>query len=105
MKPFDIFITFMSWDGGGKRRPVMVFILGKSTVDIYQITSKYENKSESVRSQFFKIDDWKQAGLDMQSYIDTGTLITLSTEAFKNKAPIGRLTENDKRRLLEFLDS
>jgi len=54
-------------------------------------------------AQFFKIDDWAQAGLDRQSYVDTGTLITLSLSAFKNKNPIGRLTEADKQKLLEFL--
>ena len=63
MKPFDIFITFMSWDGGGKNRPVLVFILGNDTVDVYQITTKYEEKSETIQSQYYKLDDWVQAGL------------------------------------------
>ncbi|MDR1736051.1 MAG: hypothetical protein LBR85_04175 [Oscillospiraceae bacterium] len=105
MKPFDIFIAYISWDGGGKNRPVLAFILGDNTVDIYQITSKYEGKSEAIRSQYFTINDWKQAGLDMQSYIDTGTLITLSMATFKNNTPIGTLTENDKHRLLAFLNN
>ncbi|MDR1736453.1 MAG: hypothetical protein LBR85_06260 [Oscillospiraceae bacterium] len=103
MKPFDVFIAFLSWDGGGKNRPVLAFILGESTVDIYKITSKYDNKSEAVQSQYFKINDWEQSGLDKQSYIDTGTLITLPAEAFKNRGAVGRLTENDKHRLYEFL--
>ena len=103
MKPFDIFITYMSWDGGGKDRPVLAFIIGDDIVDVYQITTKYEDKSESIRAQYFKINDWTQAGLDKPSYVDTGTLIDLSTAAFKNKKPIGKLTEGDKLRLLEFL--
>jgi len=103
MKPFDIFITYMSWDGGGKNRPVLAFVLGNDTVDVYQITTKYEGKSEAVRAQYFKIDDWAQAGLEAQSYVDTGTLITLTMATFKDKTPIGRLTENDKQRLFEFL--
>ena len=58
MKPFDIFITYMSWSGGGKNRPVLAFIVGDGTVDIYQITTKYESKSEVIRAQYFKISDW-----------------------------------------------
>ena len=103
MKPFDIFIAHISWDGGGKNRPVLAFMLSDGTVDIYQITTKYEDKSEAIRAQYFKINDWTQAGLDMQSYVDTGTLITLSMVTFKNKNPIGKLTENDKLRFLDFL--
>ena len=103
MKPFDIFITYMAWGGGGKERPVLAFILGDNTVDIYQITTKYEDKSEAIKAQYFKINDWIQAGLNSQSYIDTGTLITLVLETFKDKTPIGELSEADKKRFLEFL--
>jgi hypothetical protein len=104
MAPFDIFIAYVSWGGGGKDRPVLAFILGADTVDVYQITTKYEGKSEGIRAQYFRIDDWAQAGLDKPSYVDTGTLIELSIMAFKGKTPIGGLTENDKLRLLEFLN-
>jgi hypothetical protein len=103
MKPFDIFIIYMSWDGGGKDRPVLMFIVGDDAVDVYQITTKYEDKSESIRAQYFTINDWARAGLDKPSYVDTGTLIDLSTAVFKDKKPIGKLTEGDKLRLLEFL--
>ena len=103
MKPFDIFIAYMSWDGGGKDRPVLAFIVGDDTVDVYQITTKYEDKSENIQAQYFKFNYWVQAGLDKPSYIDTGTLIDLSTSAFNGKKPIGKLTEGDKLRLLEFL--
>ena len=105
MKPFDIFITYISWDGGGKNRPVLVFVSGDDSVDVFPITTKFEDKSETVRARYFKINDWKQAGLDTQSYVDTGTLILLSTATFKNKTPIGKLTGNDKLLLLEFLNS
>ena len=104
MKPFDIFVAYMSWDGGGKNRPILAFILGDDTVDIYPITTKYEGKSEEIRAQYFKINDWVQAGFDTQSYVDTGILITLSMITFKHTTPIGRLTEADKQRLLGFLE-
>ena len=104
MKPFDIFIIYLSWGDDGKNRPVLVFVLDDEVVDIYQITTKYEEKGEAVREMYFKIVDWVQAGLEKQSYIDTGTLISLPIAALKNKTPIGKLTENDKLRLLEFLN-
>jgi hypothetical protein len=105
MKPFDIFIVYLSWGSDGKSRPVLAFVVDDNSVDVYPITSQYENKSEAIRAQYFKISDWAQAGLDKQSYVDIGTLITLPLSAFKNKPPIGRLTENDKQRLFAFLSS
>ena len=105
MKPFDIFITNMSWGNGDKHRPVLVFIIDENNVEIYRITTQYENKSSDIKALYFKIDDWKQAGLVKQSYVDIGTLITLPNDIFKNKTSIGKLTENDKQRLLEFLSN
>ena len=66
---------------------------------------RYEGKSKSIRAQYFKINDCPQAGLDKPSYVDTGTLIELPMTAFKGKAPVGKLTENDKFQLLEFLNN
>ena len=105
MKPFDIFITYLSWESGGKSRPVLAFIVGDDSIDVYQITTQYKNKSEAVRGKFFQINDRAQAGLDKLSYIDTGTLITLSLSVLTNNKSIGVLTEGDKQRLLEFLES
>ena len=105
MKPFDIFIAYLSWDDGGKTRPVLVFVLSDSVVDVYPITTKYDNKSEFVRAKYFKINDWSISGLDALSYVDTGTLISLPINALNNQIPIGELTENDKLRLLEFFNS
>jgi hypothetical protein len=103
MKQFDLFIAFISWNEGGKDRPVLAFIIDKNNVDVYQITTQYESKSKEVQALYFKISDWKKSGLTKQSYVDTGTLITLSIDTFKGKTPIGELSENDKQRFLEFL--
>ena len=102
MKPFDIFITYISWGEDGKNRPVLVFVINESEVDVYPITTRYNDKSEAVRSTYFKINDWMTSGLDFQSYINTGTLITLPINVLKNKTAIGELTESDKLRLLDF---
>ena len=104
MSPYEIYIIYMAWGSGGKVRPVLAFIVDESTVDIYQITSQYESKSKEIQALYFKINDWAQAGLEKPSYVDTGTLITLSIDTFKGKTPVGRLTDTDKQRLFEFFN-
>jgi len=103
MNPFEIFITHISWGSGGKSRPVLVLLLKDDSVSVYPITTQYENKSEAIRARYFKLNDWAQAGLARQSYIDTGTLIKLPLSTIDKKKPIGRLTTADKQKLLYFL--
>ncbi len=103
MKPFEIFIVYISWGSGGKSRPVLAFLQGGNKISVYPITSQYDDKSEAIKARCFKINDWSRSGLDKQSYIDTGTLISLPTSVVDSKKPIGQLTNEDKQRLLEFL--
>jgi hypothetical protein len=102
MNPFDIYITYVSWGQGGKHRPVLVVKKAKSTVTFFPITSKYHTKSKAIRSVYYKIIDWKAAGLDVQSYIDTATELTAPITAFKGSS-IGKLSKADKISLLKFL--
>ncbi|MCL1859870.1 MAG: hypothetical protein FWF92_11640 [Oscillospiraceae bacterium] len=103
MKPYDIFMAYISWGDGGKSRPVLVYALDNALVRIYPITTQYGNKSEAIKAKYFEIKNWSQSGLDKQSYIDTGTRLTQNLSAFYNFNPIGALTEVDKKRLIEFL--
>jgi hypothetical protein len=109
MEPFELFITYISWgssashESGGKDRPVLVLLLSENTISVYPVTTQYENKSEAVKAQYFKINDWQQTGLGRQSFIDTGILLNLPISVIKNKKPIGKLTIADKKRLLAFL--
>jgi hypothetical protein len=103
MKPFEVFIFYISWGGGGKSRPVLAFWLNDDKISIYRITTQYKGKSAAVRKSYFKINDWLQAGLDKQSYVDTGTLISLPIAVIDGKKPIGELSVEDKKKLLEFL--
>jgi len=109
MEPFELFITYISWTSsashksGGKNRPVLVLLLSEDTISVYPVTTQYENKSKSVKVRYFKINDWQQAGLDKQSYIDTGILLRFPISVIRNKKPIGKLTTEDKTRLLAFL--
>jgi len=104
MDPFEIFIAFISWGSGGKSRPILVILINDDSLLAYPITTQYENKSEAIQVQYYKMTDWFQAGLNKQSYIDTGTLIKLPLSAIANKKLIGRLTDTEKQRLLEFLN-
>jgi hypothetical protein len=103
MKPFEIFIVSISWGSESKSRPALVYALGADVVRIYPITTQYDNKSEAIRMRYFKITDWSEAGLDKQSYVDTGTRIKQALSMFDNLRPIGELSVADKQRLLDFL--
>ena len=103
MSLFDIFITCLSWGSGSKSRPVMILQKTDNTISVFPITTQYKNKSKTIQAQYFKINDWSQAGLDKQSYIDTGTLLELPLTVIKNKQPIGKLTAADMQNLLVFL--
>lgn len=105
MKPFEIFIVYISWGSGGKSRPVLAFMLNDNKISVYPITSQYDDKSDVIKARYFKINDWSQLGLAKQSYVDTGTLISFPMSVIDGKKPIGELTSSDKQRLLDFLTS
>ena len=101
MNIFDIYITYVSWGDGGKRRPVLILEESPDSVKAFNITTHYDDKSEPIRAKYFIINDWKQTGLDRQSYIDTNGTITIPTSAIDNL--VGRLTLADEIRLIEFI--
>ena len=101
MDVFDIFIAYVNWGDDGKRRPVLILDNGLNNVVVFNITTRYEEKSEVLRQKYFKITEWKQAGLNYESYIDTNKTTTLPISSIEY--PIGSLTEIDVQRLLKFL--
>ena len=103
MNIFDIYITYISWGERGKKRPVLILEKQKTIVSVFNITTQYENKNEAIRAKYFKINDWQQAGLTKQSYVDTHTIRDLPVAALMGKSEIGRLTESDVQKLIEFL--
>ena len=104
MKPFELYITYISWERDGKYRPVVVLNTDEE-VSLYPITTRYEQKSETIKKQYYKIEEWSKAGLSRQSYIDTGTLLYLAKSTIEDKKYIGNLSSKDKVRLLEFLQN
>jgi hypothetical protein len=102
MDPFDVCIAYVSWENGGKRRPVLLLAENGDYVTAFRITSKFDNKSDTIKAQYLEILDRQQAGLTKLSYIDTITSVKVPI-AHISLPPIGKLTERDKLRLLEFL--
>ena len=103
MSPYSLHIAYVSWDGDGKRRPVLVLSSDQKEVAVFQITSQYNNKSAVIQSQYIPIDDWAQAGLTKQSYIDIGRIIDLPISVIQ-PLPIGNLSKNDLRKLLDAMN-
>jgi hypothetical protein len=99
---FDIYIAYVSWGSGGKRRPVLILEESVGSVTAFSITTRCERKSEEIRAKYFTINDWQQAGLDRQSYIDTNSTLTLPRTAVDN--PAGKLSVKDEQRLIEFMN-
>ena len=103
MDIYDIFIAHVSWGSGGKKRPVLILEQMRNCITVFNITTKYENKSEYIRSRYFKIDNWQQAGLENQSYIDTNDTVTLPLSSVDVEHPMGTLTESDAQKFIAFL--
>ena len=103
MKIFDIYVAYVTWGSGGKKRPVLILEQKTSVVTVFTITTQYTTKSEAVRSKYYVINDWAQAGLYAQSYVNTEHTVTLPITALDAK-PIGKLTKNDAQGLLAFLE-
>ena len=103
MNPYEIYLAYVSWNGDGKTRPVLIISTSNDKNSVYSITTQYESKSKAIQAKYYKINDWQQAGLERQSYIDTETLIRLPLSAFINKKLIGTLTEKDRLSLVKFI--
>ena len=70
------------------------------------LTSFYNlgTKSDYIKSKYFEIIDYIEAGLNRQSWIDTFKAYQLNDENFKIHV-LGRLTENDFERFVAFLSN
>ena len=103
MELYDIYIAFVSWGSEGKRRPILILDVNNGNVKAFNITTQYENKSDEIRTNYFYITDWKQAGLDKPSFVDTNKAILIPLPAVDNNNPIGKLSVMDETRLIEFM--
>lgn len=100
MRTNQIYTAYVSWGLDGKRRPVLIVEDKNKNVFYYRITSKYKNKSERIKKNYFPLMDWKIEGLDKQSYIDVGDIIKLSKEHVSFRL-VGELSIRDIEALVE----
>lgn len=89
---------------GGKKRPVIIISLDGEKVTFYRITSQYFNKSEYIRSKYYQIRDWVEAGLTKPSWVDTITPLTVSQDSCYFKI-LGHFTKRDIIGLERFINS
>lgn len=104
MKTNDISIAFISFPGGGKWRPILTISDQNGITRFYKITSKYQQKLQSIRQYYFRINQWREAGLYKESYVDTITIGKINRYKF-NLRRIGHLTKQDADRLEIFLEN
>jgi hypothetical protein len=109
MNIFDIFGAYVSWGGVvnevGSDRKRLVLILERTAggVTVFNITTRYDGKNEIIRSKYFKINDWQEAGLSQPSYVDTNKTVTLPLSSVDVAHPVGTLTESDMQKFIEFI--
>jgi hypothetical protein len=60
-----------------KRRPVLVVNEFDTSLEVFGITSKYENKSAFIQRQYVEIKDWQSVPLPKRSWIDVGSVVVL----------------------------
>lgn len=88
---------------GSKVRPAFVIKLDGNLVKTYRITSQYEQKSDYIKSKYFEIIDYIEAGLRKRSWIDTVQAYNVNVNETKIRV-IGYLSGRDEARLRDFLE-
>lgn len=80
-----------------KYRPALVVSVGEEDVTVFKITSK------QIKKYYYPIQEWNQAGLNRQSYVDIHRTFTLPQKVVFKRPPLGKLTLDDTVNLFEFI--
>lgn len=106
MKKNEIASTFVYFSDGmsGKPRPVLILSDDGDNVEFFKLTTKFENKSSKIQRKYFKINDWKEAGLYKPTWIDT-VPVTSIPKGLATFKPIGELSLSDIQQLTTFLNN
>jgi len=105
MEPMDIYIANVPFDEihGSKVRPALIIEVGRECVMVFKITSQYQHKSAQIKQLYYSIQNWQEAGLKMQCYVDTHKLYRLNKKLVFSRKPIGKLTALDRLGLFRFI--
>mgnify|MGYP004716653205 FL=1 len=85
---------------GGKTRPVLYLRQTDYDYIVFRLTSKFDNKSDFIKSKYVVILDWQQSGLYKPSCIDTVKTYQLPIDKTK-LSYIGQLSSADLVRLID----
>lgn len=89
---------------GSKKRPTVIVRLNDEEITFFKITSQYWDKSEYIQSRYYKIQDWKNANLDKESWVDTITPVKVSVDEIRFEIT-GHFTKRDINGLRYFLQN
>ncbi|BDR57687.1 hypothetical protein [Xylocopilactobacillus apicola] len=89
-----IYVAFVEINGG-KKRPVLIREINDVYFTAFKITSKYLNKSNKIKSQYYPIKNWQTAGLKQKSWVDIGHLFQFPKTGLTFKR-IGKLSDFDQ---------
>ena len=85
-----------------KRRPVYILSTYGLKYRFYRITTKYQEKSHSIKKNLFEIIDWSYANLKGQSWIDTNVALNAPVDQIHMRE-LGQLSDIDSQRFHDFL--
>lgn len=104
---YNIYIANIPFDDSNqsKFRPALLIDIDKSTVLVYKITSKYQNKFDRIMDFYYPIVNWRDAHLRKPSYVDVHKTYRLPQSVVFKHQPIGMLSEYDVVALFDFTNN
>jgi hypothetical protein len=112
LKTNDILIAYVGYEesDGEKKRPVLFLEMDGDLFIVFEIRSSYgddnhQNPSWVQSEYYYKIQDWREAGLRKPSWINTKLEVELTRYDFNNMRldVIGQLSLRDAEGLEQFL--
>lgn len=97
-------VPFVDEQEKSKTRPILIWEHGNKTF-FYKITSKFINKSDAIRSNYFPIMDWKSANLKKPSFVDLNNKFDIIDYADIPVKYCGELSTQDLINLRKYLNS
>ena len=104
LETYDLMVLTIEFTdkSGVKTRPALVLDVDSEKISYFRITTKYETKSDFMKSKYFEIENYEKAGLFKKSYIDTFKPYAINKSDFNIKQ-IGHLSVDDIEKLTEFI--
>jgi len=103
---YRIYVAFGQKPGGKVRYTVEVGRKSLGVLVLNAITSQYRHKSDFIKTQYYPIQDWLQAGLDKPSYVDIKSSRTYDlNEIIQRGSHTGQLSLHDVQELARFIKS